>query len=498
MLQKVLVANRGEIAVRVLRACGELGVRTATVYSDVDRSALHVRYADEAYHIGPAPAKDSYLRIDKIIDVARKCGADAIHPGYGFLAENPEFARACQEAGFIFIGPPPEAISAAGDKLAARRLARKARVPVIPGTYEEMRDDELLAEAEKLGYPIFVKALAGGGGKGMRLVHTSEELPGALASAHREAESAFGNGALYLEKVIQEARHVEFQILADMHGHMIHLGERECSIQRRHQKMVEEAPSAILDERLRSRMGKAAIKAAQAAGYVNAGTIEFLLDKEKKFYFLEMNTRVQVEHPVTEMVTGIDIVKEQLRIASGRKLRHKQRDVRFKGHAIECRISAEDPFNDFLPSIGRITALSEPTGPGVRVESGLYEGFEVSLYYDPLIAKVIVWGETRGEAILRMRRALNEYRIVGVKTTIPFHQRLLDHTNFLAGQIDTTFVEKRFSLVEKEAEHAEVAALAAALLSHQRRQKAMAMIPSRTTEGESPWKHAGRREAMQR
>ncbi len=495
MLKKVLVANRGEIAVRVLRACGELGVKTATVYSDADRKALHVRYADEAYYIGPAPARESYLRIDRIIEVAKTCGADAIHPGYGFLAENPEFARACQKAGIVFVGPPPEAIAAAGDKLAARRTVRQIGVPVIPGTYEEIGDKELMAEAGKLGYPLFVKALAGGGGKGMRLVRASEELPSALASAHREAKSAFGNGALYIEKVIEGARHVEFQILADHPGNMVHLGERECSIQRRHQKMVEESPFLVLDEGLRAKMGEAAIAAAQAAGYVNAGTIEFLLDKEKKFYFLEMNTRLQVEHPVTEMVTGVDIVKEQLRIASGRRLRYQQGDIRFSGHAIECRISAEDPFDNFLPSMGRITALSEPTGPGVRVESGLYEGFEASLYYDPLIAKVIAWGDRRGEAILRMRRALSEYRIVGIKTTIPFHLQLMDNTSFIAGQLNTTFVEERFALaVEERARHAEVAALAAALLSHQGRKEALTITPLR--QGENPWKRAGRWEAM--
>ncbi len=499
MFKKVLVANRGEIAVRVLRACEEMGISTVAVYSDVDRSALHVRYADEAYYIGPAPARESYLRIDNIIEVAKESGADAIHPGYGFAAENPEFPRACQEAGVAWIGPPAKAIAAAGDKLAARRTAREVGVPVIPGTYEEMRDDEVVAEAERLGYPIFVKAVAGGGGKGMRLVKTPEDLPRALESAHREAESAFGNGALYIEKVIEGARHVEYQVLADQYGNMIHLGERECSIQRRHQKLVEEAPSTALDDGLRNEMGKAAIEAAQAAGYVNAGTIEFLLDKDKRFYFLEMNTRLQVEHPVTELVTGIDIVKEQLRIASGRKLRYKQKDIRFKGHALECRISAEDPFSDFSPSIGRISALGEPTGPGVRVESGLYEGFEVSLYYDPLIAKVVAWGETRGEAILRMRRALSEYRIVGVKTNIPFHLQLMNNTSFIAGQVDTTFVERRFSLAKEErAHHAEVAALAAAILAHQKRQESLTLVAPKQGQGVSPWKHTARQEGLRR
>ncbi|MBI3286977.1 MAG: acetyl-CoA carboxylase biotin carboxylase subunit [Chloroflexi bacterium] len=503
MFKKVLIANRGEIALRVIRACQELGVSTVAVYSEADRNALHVRYADEAYLIGPPPSRDSYLRIDKIIEVARRSGADAIHPGYGFLAENPDFPRACREAEIVFVGPPPEAITAAGNKLAARLTVRKAGVPVISGTQEEIPDDRLVQVAQEVGYPLFVKAVAGGGGKGLRLVAAPEELPRALAAAHREAEAAFGYGGLYIEKVVENARHVEFQVLADAHGNFIHLGERECSLQRRHQKLVEEAPSVILtrDEKLRARMGEAAIKAAKAAGYVNAGTIEFLLDKDKNFYFLEMNTRLQVEHPVTEMVTGIDIVKEQLRIASGKKLRYKQKDIRFVGHAIECRISAEDPFNKFLPSAGRITSLREPTGPGVRVESGVYEGMEISLYYDPLVAKLVVWGDTRAEAILRMRRALEEYQIVGVKTSIPFHRQLLDNTSYQAGHFDTRFVEERFVLSQEEkAHHGEVTALVAALIAHHRRQEALALISPREDRapGMSPWKLTGRREAMER
>jgi acetyl-CoA carboxylase biotin carboxylase subunit len=496
MFKKVLVANRGEIAVRVLRACAELGVPTATVFSEADRNALHVRYADEAFQIGPPQARESYLRIDKIIEAALRCGADAIHPGYGFLAENPDFPRACEEAGVTFVGPPSEAIAAAGDKVAARKTVAKVGVRIIPGTEEELTDRQLLARAREVGFPLFVKALAGGGGKGMRKVDSLDQLRGALAAAHREAESAFGNGALYIEKVIPCARHVEFQVLADTYGNMIHLGERECSLQRRHQKLVEESPSLELDAELRRRMGEAAIAAAKAAGYVSAGTIEFLLDKEKDFYFLEMNTRLQVEHPVTEFVTGIDIVKEQLRIASGRRLRYHQEDISLKGHAIECRISAEDPFNNFLPSMGRVTSLSEPTGPGVRVESGLYEGFEASLYYDPLLAKLVVWGETRAEAILRMRRALREYRIGGLKTTIPFHQQLVETPSFQGGQYDTNFVEERFTLaMEERAHHGEVVALAAALLAHQRRQMAF-IIPSH--KAESRWKRVGRTEGLRR
>ena len=498
MFKKVLVANRGEIAVRVLRACEERGISTVAVYSDVDRTALHVRYADEAYPIGPAPARESYLRIDRIIDVARKAGADAIHPGYGFLAENPDFARACQEAGIAFVGPPPEAIELMGDKVAARRTMKAAGVPIVPGTETELRDDEVLAAARDLGFPLFIKAAAGGGGKGMRLVHTPEELERALGAARREALGAFGDDRIYLERAVEGARHIEFQILADTHGNVIHLGERECSIQRRHQKLIEEAPSMALDEDLRREMGEVAVRAARAAGYVNAGTVEFLLDRDKNYYFLEMNTRLQVEHPVTEMVSGVDIVKEQLSIASGRKLRYRQEDIEINGWAIECRISAEDPYNNFLPSSGRITSLYEPTGPGVRVESGIYEGFEVSLYYDPLIAKLVVWGETRAEAILRMRRALGEYRIIGIKTNIPFHQQMMDTTSFIGGRFDTTYLEKRFTMTpEDRGRYQEVAAVVATLLAHQRRQQALT-FSIRQERGMSPWKTAGRREAMHR
>jgi acetyl-CoA carboxylase biotin carboxylase subunit len=498
VFKKVLVANRGEIAVRVLRACEERGLSTVAVYSDVDRTALHVRYANEAYPIGPAPARESYLRIERIIDVAKKASADAIHPGYGFLAENPGFARACQGAGIAFVGPPAEAIELMGDKVAARRTMGAAGVPIVPGTETDLRDDEVLAAARDVGYPLFIKAAAGGGGKGMRLVHSPEELERSLEAARREALGAFGDDRIYLEQAVVEARHIEFQILADTHGDVIHLGERECSIQRRHQKLIEEAPSMALDEDLRQEMGEVAVKAVRAAGYVNAGTVEFLLDKDKNYYFLEMNTRLQVEHPVTEMVSGVDIVKEQLSIASGRKLRCRQEDIEFNGWAIECRISAEDPYNDFLPSGGRITSLYEPTGPGVRVESGIYEGFEVSLYYDPLIAKLVVWGETRAEAILRMRRALGEYRIIGIKTNIPFHQQMMDTTSFIGGRFDTTFLEKRFTMTpEERGKHREVAAVVAVLLAHQRRQQALT-FSLRQGRGMSPWKRAGRREAMHR
>ncbi len=488
MFKKVLVANRGEIAVRILRACRELGLETVAIWSDVDRNAPHVRYADEAYNIGPAPARESYLRTDRIIDVAIRAKADAIHPGYGFLAENDRFARACAEAGLTFIGPPPEVIRAMGNKIEARRTVSKEGVPVIPGTYGPVRDGEMLAAAEEVGYPLFIKAAEGGGGMGIRRVDTPEELPGALARARSEAESAFGDASVYLEKTIENARHIEFQILADTRGNVIHLGERECSIQRRHQKLVEEAPSPALNKGLRRKMGKAAVRAAKAADYVNAGTVEFLLDKDGHFYFLEMNTRLQVEHPVTELVTGVDIVKEQIRIASGRPLSLKQKDVHVRGWAMECRITAEDPYNGFLPSTGRIISLYEPTGPGVRLESGIYEGFEVTLYYDPLIAKLCVWGADRATAIMRMKRALSEYKILGIATSIPFHQKLLESTNFIGGHFDTTFLDERFSMEQdQESGKEKIAAIIAALLTHDRRQRAL-NIPPPSTNARGGWK----------
>ncbi|MFQ5595806.1 MAG: acetyl-CoA carboxylase biotin carboxylase subunit [Anaerolineae bacterium] len=498
MFKKVLIANRGEIAVRILRACREIGVQTVAVYSDVDRPALHVRYADEAYHIGPAPARDSYLRIDKLIDVARKSGAEAIHPGYGFLAENSEFASACEEAGVAFIGPPADAIAAMGDKVEARRLMKDAGVPVIPGTDVDLKDEEIVSATDEVGFPLFIKAAAGGGGKGMRLVTDPSELERSLGAARREAMGAFGDDRVYLERAIQRARHVEIQVLADARGNTIHLGERECSIQRRHQKLIEESPSTAINDEIRQQMGDVAIRAAEAVGYRSAGTVEFLLDQDQNFYFLEMNTRLQVEHPVTEFVTGIDIVKEQLRGAAGRSLRYTQDDIALKGHAIECRITAEDPYNNFLPSSGRIANIYEPTGPGVRVDAGVYEGFEVSLYYDPLIAKLIVWGDTRGEALLRMRRALNEYRIIGIQTSIPFHQQVIDMTSFIGGAYDTSFLDKNFSMTsDQHGQHSEVAAIVATVLTHRRRQQALTTIaPQHGGERVSMWKLAGRRGAL--
>ncbi len=504
MFKKILIANRGEIAVRIIRACRELGIRTVAVYSEVDRGAMHVRYADEAYLLGPALSRESYLRIDKILSIAKQAGADAIHPGYGFLAEREDFAQACADKGIIFIGPKPSAIAAMGDKAVARATVMKAGVPVVPGTEGEgnLRDEELLAIAPSIGFPLLIKATAGGGGKGMRHVNSLEEMPGLLAAARREAEAAFGDGNVYLERLILGARHIEIQVLGDHHGNIIHLGERECSLQRRHQKVLEEAPSPFIndDEAFRQKMGMMAVRAAAAVDYHNAGTIECLVDKDKNFYFMEMNTRLQVEHPVTELVTGVDIVKEQIRIARGRRLRYTQDDIKLKGWAIECRINAEDPYNNFMPSTGRITTTILPTGPGIRVDTGVYAGFEITPYYDSLIAKLICFGETRGEAILRMRRALEEYRIIGVKTTIPFHQRILDSHRFLASNFDTRFIEDRFSLEEMEeglTTHPEVAAILATLAAHEQARHA-AQLVQRGKRDTSNWKWVGRYERMHR
>ncbi len=504
MFNKVLIANRGEIAVRILRACRELGMQTVAVFSEADRHALHVRYADEAYPIGASSSRESYLRGDKIIEVALKAGVGAIHPGYGFLAERADFAQAVLDAGLAFIGPKPSSIAAMGDKAVARATVSKAGVPVVPGTEGEgaLRDDELLAIAPQIGFPLLIKATAGGGGKGMREVTCIEEMPALLKAARREAEASFGDGNVYLEKLIDGARHIEFQILADTHGNVLHLGERECSLQRRHQKLLEESPSPFIDddEDLRQKMGQVAVRASEAVGYVNAGTIEFLVDKDKKFYFLEMNTRLQVEHPITEMVTGVDIVKEQIRVARGRQLRYKQEDINLKGWAIECRINAEDPYNNFMPSTGVITHIIPPSGPGVRIDTGVYAGFEITPYYDSLISKLIVWGETRAEAILRMRRALEEYRILGVHTNIPFHQRLMDSHRFMAGQFDTRFVEERFSLEsaqENVETFPEVAAIIATLVAH-RQTRRSAQFVRRSERDISNWKWLGRWERMRK
>jgi len=500
MFRKVLVANRGEIAVRIIRACEERGIPTVAVFSEADRTALHVRYADEAYLLGPAPSRESYLCIDKIIDIARKAEVDAIHPGYGFLSENAAFAAACGDAGITFIGPSPDAIEKMGDKSTARETVAKRNVPLVPGSAKGLSDDDLLAAAQQIGFPLMIKASAGGGGKGMRAVQDPAEFASSLAAARREAQNAFGNGEVYLEKLITNARHIEIQIIADRHGNTIHLGERECSIQRRHQKLIEEAPSVAISEDMRQEMGRIAVAAAESVNYVNAGTIEFLFDsKDNKYYFLEMNTRLQVEHPVTEFVTGVDIVKEQISIAAGRRMRYRQEDIVAKGWAIECRITAEDPFNNFLPSTGTVTYLKEPTGPGVRVESALYRGCEISLYYDPMVAKLIAWGESRAEAILRMRRALNEYRIGGIKTSIPFHQEIMDSTEFIWGTFDTGFISRRQMTrsTANASEHEQIVAVVAALIAHEEGRQAVHIGQARDGKStSSQWKNAGRIRAL--
>ena len=446
MIKKLLVANRGEIAVRVMRSAKEMGLKTVAVYSDVDRTALHVRYADEAYYIGPAPSAQSYLAMENILNVAKACGADAIHPGYGFLSENALFATRCAEEGIAFIGPSPEAINAMGDKLRARQAMIAAGVPVVPGTTEGIKSEaEALKVAEEIGYPIMVKASAGGGGKGMRLVKKRSELASAIRASKSEAKSAFGDDTVYIEKYIESPHHIEFQILADKHGNTIHLFERECSVQRRHQKVVEETPSPLLTPEVRAEMGEKAIAAAKAVGYYGAGTIEFIAGDDLSYYFLEMNTRLQVEHPITERVTGKDLVKEQIRIANGEVLSFGLDDIRQFGHAIECRIYAEDPANGFMPSPGTIKHLTEPLGTGVRHDGYVYEGYEIPIYYDPMISKLIVWGQDREEAIERMRSALHSYKITGVKTNLRFLERIMECGDFKSGKYTTHFIEQHLT-----------------------------------------------------
>ena len=495
---KVLVANRGEIAVRVIRACREMGIPSVAVFSEADRAALHVRLADEALPIGPAPSGESYLRIDRVLEAARACGADAIHPGYGFLAENAGFARACEEAGIAFIGPRSETIALMGEKTSARREAVAAGVPVVPGTLEPIADAAVLArEAERIGYPVMLKAAAGGGGKGLRLVAAPAELLSALARARSEARGAFGDDSVYLEKAIARPRHVEIQVLADRHGNAVHLFERECSIQRRHQKVIEESPSPLLTPELRERMGALAVALVRRVGYVNAGTLEFLVDAERNPYFLEMNTRLQVEHPVTEMVTGVDLVKQQIRIAQGEPLPFRQADLAQRGHAIECRVYAEDPDTGFLPSPGRILALRPPGGPGVRDDSGVCEGAEVGVHYDPLVSKLVAWAENREEAIRRMRRAVSEYRIVGLRTTLPFFERVLAHPDFVAGTIDTGFVARVLAASNGRPPRSVAIAVAAAAIRAFETRRAGSTRPERGIGGaERPaWRAAGLREA---
>ncbi|MED1793973.1 acetyl-CoA carboxylase biotin carboxylase subunit [Brevibacillus nitrificans] len=442
MFQKVLIANRGEIAVRVIRACRELGIRTVAVYSEADREALHVKMADEAYCIGPKASKDSYLNIANIMSVATKVGADAIHPGYGFLAENADFAEICAACNITFIGPDPDAIVNMGDKSTAKDTMKAAGVPTVPGTEGLIEDvADAIKTANEIGYPVMVKATAGGGGRGMRVAVDDEDLEKAIRQAQNEAKTAFGNPGVYLEKFVEGPRHVEIQVMADKHGNAVYLGERDCSIQRRHQKLIEEAPSPALSEELRKQMGEAAVAAAKAVSYHGAGTVEFLLDKHGKFYFMEMNTRIQVEHPVTELVTGFDLIKEQLTVAAGQPLSFTQEDIVLDGWAIECRINAENPAKNFMPSPGRITEYLAPGGFGVRVDSAAYAGYSIPPYYDSMIAKLIVWGKDRNEAIERMKRALGEFVVEGITTTIPFHLKVLEHEVFVSGHFDTKFLE---------------------------------------------------------
>ncbi|WP_324667704.1 acetyl-CoA carboxylase biotin carboxylase subunit [Geochorda subterranea] len=441
MFEKVLIANRGEIALRVIRACRELGIRTVAVYSEADKESLPVRLADEAYCIGPPTSARSYLNIPNIVSAALLAGVDAIHPGYGYLSERADFAEICESHGIVFIGPPSSAIEMMGDKVKARKRVAEAGVPVLPGSNEPVDEHQALAIADEIGYPVMVKAAAGGGGRGMRVARTPEELRRVLAAARAEAEAAFGDGAVYVERLLEGARHVEIQVLGDRVGHMVHLGERECSIQRRHQKIIEEAPSPAVDEPLRRAMGEAAIRAARSVGYVNAGTVEFLLDPQGRFYFLEMNTRIQVEHGVTEMVTGVDLVKAQLRIAAGEELSLSQEDVRLDGHAIECRVNCEDS-QSFMPSPGTISGIHFPGGPGIRIDTAILAGYTVPPYYDSLLAKLMAWGQDREEAVARMARALDEFRIDGIRTNLDFLRRIVATREFRRGELSTDFVQR--------------------------------------------------------
>lgn len=499
-IKKILVANRGEIAVRVIRACRDMGIESVAVYSDCDAVALHVRMADEAYHIGGSASSESYLRIDRVIEAANKAGADAIHPGYGFLAENASFARACEEAGIIFIGPRPETIEQLGDKLVAREMALEAKLPVVPGA-DILDDDEAtaLAKVEKIGFPILVKAAAGGGGKGMRVVESPDEFPQALQSAANEAKSAFGDGRVFIEKFLVRPRHIEIQILSDQHGNHIHLCERECSIQRRHQKVIEECPSPVMTDELRARMGEAAINMARRSNYVGAGTVEFMVDQDLSFYFLEVNTRLQVEHPVTELATGLDLVREQVRVAEGEPLTLKQKDIQLSGHAIECRIYAENPQENFMPSTGQLKQYRIPAGPGVRVDSGVAVNLEVPIYYDPMIAKLAVWGRTRDEAIERTLRALEEYRIAGLYTTIGFHQVVLKNKKFRSGDLSTKFLNEEYpdnDYIDLDDRTGVAAALAVALDQYEKERK-IAVGQSSGSRECSSWKSTHRRKNLE-
>jgi acetyl-CoA carboxylase biotin carboxylase subunit len=503
MFKKILIANRGEIAVRIVRACRELGIRSVAVFSDVDRKSLHVRLADEAYPVGPAPSRESYLRIDKLLDVARRSGCDAVHPGYGFLAENAALPRACTHAGLTFIGPPAEAMEALGSKTAGRQLARRSEVPTVPGTNDPIENPaEAQALAQSMGYPVLLKAVAGGGGKGMRLVNVDGEFSGAFRDASSEAMNAFGDARMYLEKYLDKPRHIEIQILADAHGRVVSLGERECSVQRRHQKVIEEAPSPIMTPDLRKKMGDAAVRIARAGRYINAGTVEFLVDAHLNFYFLEVNTRLQVEHPVTEQVTGLDLVKLQIAIAAGHRLPFAWETITPRGHAMEVRLYAEDPDNNFFPSPGKIVSRHAPSGPGIRLDEGVYEGWTVPNEYDPLLSKLIAWGNSREETIARLRRSLEEYKVTGIKTNAGLFRRILAEPDFLRGEINTRWLDELLQRPHANASEqgtgaADAAAIAAAIW--QATQNAANSAASLSGDSESfRWKHEGRRQQLDR
>ncbi len=508
MFKKILIANRGEIAVRILRACRELGIRSVAVFSDVDRKSLHVRLADEAYPIGPAPSRESYLRIDKLMDVARRSGCDALHPGYGFLAENAALPRACTDAGLTFIGPPADAMEALGSKTAGRQLARRADVPTVPGTNEAIeKPSEAQALAQGMGYPVLLKAVAGGGGKGMRLVYSDAEFESAFRDAASEAMNAFGDARLYLEKYLERPHHIEIQIFADAHGRVVSLGERECSVQRRHQKVVEEAPSPIVTPELRKKMGDAAVRLARAGGYVNAGTVEFLVDSNLNFYFLEVNARLQVEHPVTEQVTGLDLVKLQIAIAAGHRLPFAWESITPRGHAMEVRLYAEDPDNNFFPSPGKIISRQAPTGPGIRLDEGVYEGWTVPNDYDPLLSKLIAWGNSREETIARLRRALAEYTITGIKTNAGLFRRILNEPDFLRGEVHTKWLDELLcrprpaansASAEGQGSSASDAAAIAAALWQATKSSSPPSAAAAAEGAPSRWKLEGRRQQLDR
>jgi acetyl-CoA carboxylase biotin carboxylase subunit len=500
--RKILIANRGEIAVRVIRACREMGISPVAVYSEADERAMHVRMADEAYCIGPAPARESYLVMDRLIDAARRSGAEAVHPGYGFLAENPAFAQACLDAGLVFIGPPPKAMRDLGLKTEARKLMQAAGVPVVPGTLEPLPSVEAVRQvAADLGFPIALKAVAGGGGKGLRIVRDPADLDAAFRQATSEAGAAFGDASVYVERAVERPRHVEVQILADQHGNCVYLGERDCSLQRRHQKVIEESPSPAVGPELRRQMGEVAVRAAQASGYTNAGTVEFLLAPDSSFYFLEVNARLQVEHPVTELVTGLDLVREQIRVAAGEPLGYGQEAIQPRGHAIECRVYAEDPANNYLPSTGTLLGYRPPAGPGVRVDSGIEEGGAISVYYDPMVAKLLAWADTREQALVRMERALREFLVLGVKTSIPLHLWLVGHPAFRTGEVDTAWLDREWhgtEDIDPVTEHLEWAAIAAALAAESPSESAAlaSSSPAPAIPAPSTWRRAARNGAL--